>query len=398
LQQFYQSADQKAVSTQIISNDLLCPPDYNRDFRKITVQKRNGALDYGLGDALDIFPTNDVEKVHTFLQEYSPDFDERTVVKLHAWGIDGDISLGVLFTNILDLFGKPSMHFLQQLATFETDEEERSIMLDLQFLKAQAKKAGITHADVLMRFKKAHPPLPALLAMIPLIKPRAYSIASAPVASPDTIELCVLINTWWTKQDENDGMRYGLTCDMLRKLTSGDRLWCRIKPGSMEAPSPDQPVVCAGIGSGLAPHLAFLRDRVYRYKTGEVPSPAPFSLYFGNRFYAKEFLYQNEMEEYVEAYGKSWFTLHTAFSRDDPSGKKVYVQDLVGSTEDARKLLHEDTNGMLYVCGNQNLPKPLQQALVRSFSQKSTDPNEIAAATAAMEDMFVHGRAQQEVW
>jgi len=40
----------------------------------------------------------------------------------------------------------------------------------------------------------------------------------------------------------------------------------------------------------------------------------------------------------------------------------------------------------------------LQEALVKSFSKDSQDPNEIAAASQAMEDLYIHGRAQQEVW
>lgn len=161
-----------------------------------------------------------------------------------------------------------------------------------------------------------------------------------------------------------------------------------------EPPTVDQPVVCAGIGSGLAPHLAFLRDRVHAAVNGE--EVAPFSLFFGNRYAADEFLYQSELEAIAEKHS-SWFKLHTAFSRDN-ANKKVYVQDLVAITDDAKRLLRERTNGMLYVCGNRNLPKPLQNALVKSFSDSSEDPDEIAAATAVMEEMFIHGRAQQEVW
>lgn len=188
-------------------------------------------------------------------------------------------------------------------------------------------------------------------------------------------------------------MRYGLTCDMLRKLHEGDSIWCRVKPGSMEPPTHEQPVVCVGIGSGLAPHMSFLRDRVHAAKQGvEV---APFSLYFGNRFKQREWLYQEEMEQIAAEHG-SWFKLHTAFSRDTV-GKKVYVQDLVGITNDAYELLLQ-SQGMLYVCGNRNLPKPLQKSLMNSFAQGRTDAKSKEDAAAAVEDLFVHGRAQQEVW
>lgn len=390
LEQYFYSDAVQAVSVPVLSNKKMCSEEYNRDFRTIRIScaGSNRSLSYELGDALEIFPQNDPQKVSDFLHEYSHDFDERTVVTMHAYGIDGEISLGTLFINVLDVFGKPSMHFMQQLATFESDEEEKKTMLDLGFLKKAGKETGITVADALIRFKKAHPPLPALLAIIPTIKPRAYSIASAPQVSGNMIELLVLIDTWWC----DAGMKYGLSCDMLRKTDSGDHLWCRMKAGSMEPPEPDQPVVCAGIGSGLAPHMAFLRDHVRAAEAGE--EVAPFSLYFGNRFRAEEYLYQAELEAYAAKY--DWFTLHVAFSRDNPN-KKVYVQDLVAKTDDVRLLLRERP-GMLYICGNRNLPKPMQASLIQSFTQHSDDPEEIKKASADVEDMYVHGRAQQEVW
>ena len=152
-------------------------------------------------------------------------------------------------------------------------------------------------------------------------------------------------------------------------------------------------VVCVGIGSGVAPHLSFLRDRVHAASEGK--DVAPFSLYFGNRFEAREYLYRDELEQVASEHG-SWFTLHTAFSRDTV-GKKVYVQDLVGVTDDAYRYLLQQ-QGMLYVCGNRNLPKPLQRALKKSFAQGRTDVQSLEDAANAVEDMFVHGRAQQEVW
>jgi len=388
LNQFYHSDSIHAVSTPIISNKLMCREGYNRDFRTIRLAKPS-ELDYELGDALEIFPHNDPERVSEFLHNYSADFGEMTVVNLHSWGIDGEISLGALFTYVLDLFGKPSKHFMQQLATFETDEKERQEMIQTDFLTKAAKETGMTIADALVQFKHAQPPLPALLSMIPVIKPRAYSIASAPEALASQIELLVLIETWWC----DEGMRYGMNCNMLRQAKEGEHIWCRVHAGSMEPPTPQNPVVCAGIGSGLAPHMAFLRDHVRAAEGGE--EVAPFALYFGNRFKAEEYLYQDELEEYEKTY--DWFKLYVAFSRDDPK-KKVYVQDLVGMTDDARVLLRESKRGLLYVCGNRQLPKPLQHALTRTFAQHSDDKGEVAAAAAAVEELYIKGRAQQEVW
>lgn len=389
LAQFFCSDDVHAVWAPISSNELLCKESYNRDFRTIRIGQEAG-LEYELGDAMEIFPQNDPDRVAEFLHKYTHEYNEGTVIRLHAFGINGDISLGALFTYVLDLFGKPTKHFLHELATFETDDMEKKAMLEPDFLKKAAKATGMTIADALLRFRNAQPPLPALLAMIPRIQPRAYSIASAPLASKSVVELLVLIETWWC----DEGMRYGMTCNMLRQLKAGDHIWCRMHQGSMEPPEPINPVVCVGIGSGLAPHIAFLRDHVRAAEEGE--EVGPFALYFGNRFKAEEFLLEEELVGYDKKY--PWFTLHSAFSRDDPSGRKIYVQDIVAETDDARRLLREDPNGLLYICGNRNLPGPLQEALVKSFSKNSKDENELKEARAAMEELYIKSRAQQEVW
>lgn len=144
--------------------------------------------------------------------------------------------------------------------------------------------------------------------------------------------------------------------------------------------------------------MSFLRDRVHAAENGT--EVAAFSLYFGNRFEKREFLYKKELEDILTNH-RSWFKLHTAFSRDTV-GKKVYVQDLVAIQDDAYVNLIKNS-GMLYICGNRNLPKPLMESLKKSFAQglKSTATDEqqaVLEASKAVEDLYVHGSAQQEVW
>ena len=52
------------------------------------------------------------------------------------------------------------------------------------------------HADVLKRFKSARPPIEHLINMVPVLKPRAYSIASSPSMHADMIQLCVVTVDW----------------------------------------------------------------------------------------------------------------------------------------------------------------------------------------------------------
>lgn len=238
IQKYYESIGTKEV--RISSVEHLSEEGHNRDFIAFTLQTGNKDLTYELGDSLEIFPSNDEVDVCNWLHEYSMDWDERTVIKLsHAFGMHGEISIGAVFTNVLDIFGKPNISFLQKLATFEGDAEKRKVMLDPANLRHLSLDRCVTYADLLLLYKSARPPLAALLAMIPTMKGRSYSITTAPSASPDSVELCVLINVYWCKGDGS--MRYGTASNMLRKLTVGDTVFCRVKPGSMEPPKHDQP-------------------------------------------------------------------------------------------------------------------------------------------------------------
>jgi sulfite reductase alpha subunit-like flavoprotein len=70
----------------------------------------------------------------------------------------------------------------------------------------------------------------------------------------------------------------------------------------------------------------------------------------------------------------------------------------VASTDDAYRLLFqkEEQEGRLYICGNRNLPKPLQEALVASYRHATLA--EAAPAALQIQNLYLQGRVNQEVW
>ena len=69
-------------------------------------------------------------------------------------------------------------------------------------------------------------------------------------------------------------------------------------------------------------------------------------LYFGCRRSEEDFLYKEELEEYVK---NETLILHTAFSRDQPN--KVYVTHLLEKNMDELWSVIGEKNGHIYVCG-----------------------------------------------
>ena len=72
-----------------------------------------------------------------------------------------------------------------------------------------------------------------------------------------------------------------------------------------------------GPGTGIAPFVAFIQERA------ATKSPGENWLFFGDQHEAFDFLYEQELQEYLVTGVLT--RLDTAFSRD--GDKKVYVQD-----------------------------------------------------------------------
>jgi sulfite reductase (NADPH) flavoprotein alpha-component len=113
-------------------------------------------------------------------------------------------------------------------------------------------------------------------------------------------------------------------------------------------------VIMIGPGTGVAPFRAFVQEREATAATGRN------WLFFGNRHFQQDFLYQAEWQEALRSGALS--RLDLAFSRDTAS--KVYVQQRL--RQNGRELyawLREGAH--LYVCGDSlHMAKDVNDALL----------------------------------
>ena len=102
--------------------------------------------------------------------------------------------------------------------------------------------------------------------------------------------------------------------------------------------------VRSGPGTGLAPFRGFIQER-HQCKSEGHPIGETI-LYFGCRHHSEDYLYEDELNAYVE---QKTLQLHVAFSRDQHD--KAYVTHLL--KRDAKKLwtLIRNENASIYVCG-----------------------------------------------
>lgn len=119
-----------------------------------------------------------------------------------------------------------------------------------------------------------------------------------------------------------------------------------------------------GPGTGLAPFRGFIQDRFHqRHKDGIAPprtcSSVLFALkgkevgatvlYFGCRRRDEDFIYEEELTAWQKDGTIS--ELHLAFSREQASGAKEYVQHLLRKNAEAAWKLVQQQGAHIYVCG-----------------------------------------------
>ncbi|KAJ2074303.1 sulfite reductase [NADPH] flavoprotein component [Coemansia sp. S142-1] len=190
---------------------------------------------------------------------------------------------------------------------------------------------------------------------------------------PGSVHLCVVSVEWKTSKGE---LRAGQCTRFLNSLSIGDRVVVSVKPSVMKLPPIDsQPVIMAGLGTGMAPFRAFIEERAVRKMQGA--NVGPMTLYFGSRHRAMEYLYGEELEAY---HADGLLTnLRLAFSRDQK--EKVYIQHRMRDDSEllASQMLAQD--GCFYLCGPTWPTGDVKDAMVGAFTTiggvKPSDANKV---------------------
>jgi sulfite reductase (NADPH) flavoprotein alpha-component len=386
------SAKEKTFVVTVQTNYPLCPETYDRNVFHIEFSTKGTDLKYAVGDALGVFARNRKCEVDAFLSMYGLDGDD-SVSFANAEGLQELRTVRQVVAQVLDLFGRPSRRFYEKLAPFATNETQKE---KLEFLAGaeggfefkERVERTITFAEILEEFSSARPSVEQLIELVPPIKPRHYSIASAMSMHPDSIHLLIVLVEWETAKGEK---RFGQCTKYLVDLEDGAEVSVSVKPSVMILPTdPMAPVLMAGLGTGMAPFRAFIQERAMQAASGI--KVGPMSLYFGSRSMFKEYLYGDELEAYHTS--GLLTNLRCAFSRD--GGKKQYIQHKIA--EDAAQL-HEylgESNGQFYLCGPTWPAGDVQDAITAAFeSYGGLTPEDAAKAITELKE---HERYILEVY
>lgn len=387
---------------KMISSERMTPEGYDRDIMHLQFDIRGTGVRFTVGDALAIYAKNQPEDVDKMLAHFGLKGDEVLSIKAvdpsNAGAFPTLITARQLFTERLDLFGKPNRRFYDVLPLFAQSESDKKALLHLVSPEgkdefAELLKETPTYADLFLKYPSCKPSIAHLVDLVPQIKPRYYSIASSMRMYPDTLHLCVVVVDWKTPSGK---LRYGLCTNYLKHCKPTPQqpidVECTIKAGSIVLPeSSETPVVMAGLGTGIAPFRAFVQEHAMDKKEGK--KVGPMLLYYGCRYQKTEFLFADEWEQYKKD-GVLEF-IRPAFSRDQ--AYKIYIQNKVDEEPTLPYDLLHTKKGHFYFCGPASrVPADVRASIIRAFVSQGKMTEEQAAKE--VEEMEETGRYTVEAW
>jgi len=209
---------------------------------------------------------------------------------------------------------------------------------------------------------------------------RLYSVASSLKAHPGEAHLLIGAVRWHSHGRDRKGVASTFFADR-RKAGQTARIY--VKPNRHFRLPTDgaKPIIMVGAGTGIAPYRGFIEERV------EMGASGKSWLFFGERNYTNDFLYQLEWQDHLA--GKALTRIDGAFSRDQP--EKIYVQHRLWERRDELKGWIDD-GAHVYVCGDEKgMAKDVDATLVRILGDGETGAAKLAELRKA-------GRYQRDVY
>jgi len=314
-------------------------------------------LDYEPGDAAGVYPLNSAELVSDVLAVTGLNAGDfvifNGVEKKLETALHKNVELSKITTDVVGRY-------------LETYPNEKLKMLSEDTDKFKEYLDGRDIVDLLQDYP-SEITAENLIKILRPLQPRYYSIASSPKAYPGELHLTVGVVNY-----ENAGREKRGTCSTyLSEVAVEDEkvpIFIERNPSFRLPENDETPIIMVGAGTGIAPYRAFVQHRELAEKLGRS------WLFFGNRNFETEFLYQTEWQGFIKSGALT--KMDVAFSRD--GDKKVYVQDrLLENAREVYQWLEEGSH--FYICGDmKNMARHVQDTLVKIVEKEGVMTKENA--------------------
>jgi sulfite reductase (NADPH) flavoprotein alpha-component len=308
------STGKKIYTGTVLASVNLNDTGSNKETYHIEIEAEG--VDYLPGDALGIIPENPQKKVESIIKLLDVDANRKYSFR------NEEYSVFDLLKKKLEIVYLP----------------ERVVKAYASLVNQDIPATRISLLDLLKIYPLRSPgQFEQLVGILEPIAPRLYSISSSPEAHSGEVHITVARD----KFSINDEQKFGLCSNYLSQFEVGREVQFYIhKNSQFRLPSDDKDVIMIGPGTGIAPFRSFI---AHRDATG---AQGKNWLFFGDQQFVTDFLYQTEIQNWVETGSLSKINL--AFSRDQE--EKVYVQHKLKKNG---KEVYEwlSSGASVYLCG-----------------------------------------------
>ena len=332
-------------------------------------------ITYEPGDALGVYGSNSPKLIQAVLE--SADFDGEENVTTYK----GEKTLLEALTYDYELTPL-SKTTLSKYAELTDNPRLKKILAD-----STSVREYLPGRDILDLIKEEPYKFSAdeLISVLRKNTPRMYSIASSQEAVEDEVHLLVSVVRYNAFGRDKGGHCSSTLAD---RLEVDDKVKIFVdKNTRFKLPkNPEAPIIMVGPGTGIAPFRAFMQQIEVSEKR------APSWLFFGDRNFTTDFLYQTEWQQYLK---EGVLTkADVAFSRDQT--EKQYVQHRM--LENGKELYDWLENGAhFYVCGDaKKMAKDVDLALKQIIQQQGGVTLE--KAEAYIKNLQLSNRYQADIY
>ncbi|MFD3585812.1 bifunctional cytochrome P450/NADPH--P450 reductase [Streptomyces sp. NPDC058683] len=371
--------------------------------KSITVELPEGVT-YDTGNHLAVFAKNEEALVERALRRLGVEhgqvlrLDQPDGGRTHL-PVGVPVTAGILLTEFLELQDVATRSQIRtlaeytqcpwtrpQLQAYAADTEEAEEHYQKEILGKRVSVLGL-----LERFPAVELPLAVFLEMTGPIRPRFYSISSAPSANPCQVRLTVGLLEGPALS--GDGQYRGTCSSYIAGLAPGDVVYGYVRvPSPTFAPpaDPATPLILIGPGTGIAPLRGFLEERAWQHENGTQVGLS--QVFVGCRHPEHDYFYRQEMQDWEKT---GIAQVHTAFSAV-PGHPARFVQNAIANAADTVWQAIED-GAYIYVCGDGRRMAPaVREALTAIYRRRTGCDDETAQQWLAR--LEADERYQQDVF
>ncbi len=343
-------ARSSVIQMTVVENTSLVSPGLGQAKAYVRVDLPEG-LGYQTGDHLTVMADNPPEVVDAALTQLGIDPGLRLSINprrnsRRLIALDREVSARELLTHFVELRKPVTSSQLRSLAAANSNPAERE---RLEELADGPDGCPLSVLECLDEYPECVLTGAELLELLDPMVPRHYSIASSSMLSPRTVGLVVSVLD--APAHSGHGLFKGVASNYLATVHPGHSIRARVdraRQAFRAGADPARNVILVSAGTGVAPFLGFLGDRIAAQRTGTPVQPA--LCFFGVRDPEVDYIFRDRFEQ-AEAIGI--VRMRPAFSRAPENGVR-YVQDRIAADADEvwRLLGDPAKDAHVYVCGD----------------------------------------------